>query len=153
MKNPFRAAVSIFILAIAVGCTSVSSFRPYVGTQLDWPTAAGAFVEPGTNGIPIYTTWPDRPYHVLGEFTMTGDILRGTARQICKRHGGDALVMQNLGTLYAGTVHGGATTYFPGANTTLQNSYTFPTYYDQASFVVIKFVERKLSEPVKKRFD
>jgi hypothetical protein len=65
-------AAALVICTLLTGCTTSSGLRAYRGLQQDWPTAPGAVAEE-IEGIPLYRTFPERPYIVLGSLSVTGD--------------------------------------------------------------------------------
>lgn len=72
-NSRFHFIAALFaIAAFATGCTTSSGLRPYRGQPQEWPVAAGAVAEE-IEGIPLYHSFPERPYIVLGTLSVTGD--------------------------------------------------------------------------------
>ena len=93
---------------LSAGCVMRSEFTPYVGKQATWPTAPGAFAKT-FNGVPIYTSYPERPYEVLGSGYLVGAQLadmNAAAARMAKKYNGDAAMIMGqqtkLATVYTG---------------------------------------------------
>jgi len=108
MKSSFLLIVSFFIFA---GCAS-KRYSEFTGSQ-NWVVAAQAMAD-NSYAVPVYRTWPDRPYRVIGSIAFAniqndwkdGDTAH--AARIAKRHGGQAIVMRYGGEFGVGAVAGAA---------------------------------------------
>ena len=102
MKN---VLLSLALLLLS-GC-GTTAFHPYVGQQQNWPTSPGGFVN-SYEGMPVYLTWPPRPYIVLGSMDAAVStrlidpslmhVVVSQARQL----GADAVIVLHRGGAYAG---------------------------------------------------
>ena len=109
--KPAPCLVTLSIAALLTGCAT-GDFTPYSGAQQNWPTAPGAFVKT-QYAVPAYYGLPPRPYVVLGYLDAdTAPIRRkGVVEFAAKRAkeiGGDAIIVQSVGSEYAGTYSTGS---------------------------------------------
>ncbi len=116
-----------------------TDFTPYIGQQLDWPTAPGALVK--TNyAVAIYYNWPAKPYNLLGVI-VARDIAIKQAAQTAKKQGGDALIFRLEETEHRGSVTTSTAQASNFGTIAVANgqSITVPIEIKEASFWVIKF--------------
>jgi hypothetical protein len=149
MKSFTVVVPTLALFALLGGGCASANFTPYQGAQQQWPTAPGGFVET-KHAVPVYYGPPPRPYDVLGHIDATTapvrrhDVVPYAASQ-AKERGGDAIIVMQEGTEYAGTwMNGNARTSgtvsgnrFDG-NTSYQSTAT-PMFKGKASVLVIKF--------------
>jgi hypothetical protein len=102
------ALSSSAVVTVLTGC-AVADFIPYSGQQQNWPTQPGSFVNT-SYAIPAYiSSYPNRPYNVIGYLDATTAPVRrrgvvAFAARRAKELGADAIVVLSQGTEYAGTV-------------------------------------------------
>lgn len=156
MKSKHVAPVLGCIALLLAGCAT-SDFKPYSGTQQDWPTAPGGFIDT-KNALPTYYSPPPRPYIVLGYLdARTAPIRRrGVVRYAASRAkelGGDAIIVLQEGSEYVGTYSGGSaytygsasgysygnSYYGSGSATTSYSGASVPLFAGRASVIIIKF--------------
>lgn len=89
----------LLILAVA-GCSSPMRFSQYSGTRRHWATSTEAMAETSF-ALPVYRTWPDKPYEVLGtlrfenpnQYWDDGVIKAAVAE--AKSKAGDAIIIRH----------------------------------------------------------
>jgi hypothetical protein len=131
------------------GC-AIADFTPYSGQQQNWPTQPGSFVNT-SYAVPAYiSSYPNRPYTVIGYLDATTAPVRrrgvvAFAARRAKELGADAIVVLSQGSEYAGTVStGNAFTngnFFPGGfnATTTGTSVAVPLMRGKAQVLAIKW--------------
>src|SRR5919108_2094683 len=74
-------------------------FTEYSGTWREWPISISSMTEIGF-AVPVYRTWPDRNYEVVGSLKYTNrnkswenDEIREVAKEAMKR-GGNAIILR-----------------------------------------------------------
>jgi hypothetical protein len=100
--NWVRHASSVLTLLFTVLCfagCAIGHYHAYVGAQKKWPTSAGSFADT-VEGVPIFYSFPPRPYFVLGYLeAKTAPIRRHTrfsfAARRAKELGADAIIALN----------------------------------------------------------
>lgn len=156
MKSHLLISFLCCAMVLLSGCAT-SDFRPYSGEQKEWPTSPGAFMET-KNAVPTYYSPPPRPYEILGYLDATTAPIRrrGVVRyaaSCAKKLGGDAIIVLEEGTEYAGTYNSGSaytsanvsgynygnTFYGSGNATTTYSGNSIPMFKGRASVIVIKF--------------
>lgn len=97
MKNWIVIAATVFL----AGCAT-ANFRPYVGKQQAWPTAAGGSIVNTRYDLPVFMCPPSAPYEVLGELKVRGGLHDRSAEEClplaakrAKELGADALLLVN----------------------------------------------------------
>jgi hypothetical protein len=114
----------LLITASLTGCVTKAEFTPYLGQQQPWPTEPGAFAK-NYKGTAVYSTIPERPYTVVGSVDMTGaqlaNMQAGAARAV-RRHGGDAALILEKHSSFAGMIHNSDTTTQGTVNATAVNN-------------------------------
>src|ERR1700678_228702 len=94
------AVLALFFTAICfVGCWAAGDYHAYVGEQKKGPTATGSYADT-VDGIPVFYSFPPRPYVVLGYLeAKTAPIRRHTrfsfAARRAKDLGADAIIAMN----------------------------------------------------------
>jgi len=94
----------LFVLLTCAACHSYDpahpprdpfsdEFRTYTGEQ-NWKTATGSFCR-NVKGVPIYYTFPDRAYDVLGSVTIPEQDEEGLVR-CALAHRADAVFIGNI---------------------------------------------------------
>ena len=136
------------MVTLLSGC-AIADFTPYSGQQQNWPTQPGSFVNTGY-AIPAYiSSYPDRPYNVIGYLDATTAPVRrrgvvAFAARRAKELGADAIIVLAEGQEYAGALStGNAYTtgfvYRGGFNaTTTGTSFAGALYRGRAKVVAIK---------------
>jgi hypothetical protein len=156
MKQATLSSFFVVLLALQSGCAT-SDFKPYSGTQQNWPTAPGGFIET-KYAVTAYYGPPPKPYEVLGYLDATTAPIRrrGVVRYAAnkaKELGGDAIIVLQVGSEYRGTFNSGSSEtsgifngYSQGSSfsgnlnaTTSYNSSSIPLFAGKASVIVIKF--------------
>lgn len=119
-----------------VGCAS-HDYRPYVGAQQNWPTAAGAFVE-RQHDVYVYHGYPPQPYTLMGELVEGVDATDsdevGDAAKAAHRLGADAIIVQDHHIEEHGTVTRGMTT-----SSGTGSMMTQPSDSDNATVLLIRW--------------
>lgn len=103
-----------------MGCAT-AEFKPYVGKQMDWPTAPGSFMEED-KAVPVYFGVPRQRYEVLGflDCEVAPARKRGLiafAAEEAVRREADAVIVVEQGEKYRGSVgsdSGSTTALFSG---------------------------------------
>jgi hypothetical protein len=96
MKSPTKYILGfLLLLVLAQGCDT-PTFTKFSGQNKAWPTS-NALATEVFYGIPVYQTWPNKPYRILGRLELgfrDQDWNRGDfeqAAEITKKLGGDAV--------------------------------------------------------------
>lgn len=133
------------VLLCLNGC-AMADFTPYSGAQQNWPVSPGAFVERKYE-VPVYRGNPERPYKVLGYLSATTAPIRrrGVAAFMARRAhelGGDALILTDSGTSYAGSIETSSVNTFsvPGATSVTGLHTSAPLFGGKGDGIVIKFL-------------
>ena len=101
------AAVGLLASVVITGCAT-ADFTAYSGAQQNWPTDPGVFVKT-QYAVPAYSGLLSRPYSVLGY--LKADIAPVRRKRVvefaaprAKEIGADAIILQNVGSEYQGTI-------------------------------------------------
>jgi len=105
----FVFTVGVFV--VGSGCAA-KRYSQFTGSQ-NWVVASQAMAD-NSYAVPVYHSWPDRPYVVIGSISFAepqnewkdGDTAQ--AARIAKRHGGEAIVMRSGGEFGVGAIAGAA---------------------------------------------
>ena len=130
----------LFFLLLLTGCAT-SKYQPYLGQQQDWPVQKGAFATE-KQGVKIYSTFPERPYDVLGMLDISGDV-GALDQQIIwkvKKVAADAAVVLSDKTVHTGSVLTPTTATTTGAarTTAYVNPYTINATTDYSATTVVQ---------------
>jgi hypothetical protein len=87
------------VMLCLVGCWAAGDYHAYMGEQKKWPTSTGSYADT-VEGVPIFYSFPPRPYVVLGYLeAKTAPIRRHTrfsfAARRAKDLGADAIIALN----------------------------------------------------------
>jgi hypothetical protein len=93
------ALLALICTALGLAGCAIGHYHPYVGAQRKWPTSAGTYADT-VEGVPIFYSFPPRPYVVLGFLeAKTAPIRRHTrfsfAARRAKELGADAIIALN----------------------------------------------------------
>lgn len=93
------ALLALICTALAFAGCAIGHYHTYVGAQKKWPTSAGTYADT-VEGVPIFYSFPPRPYVVLGFLeAKTAPIRRHTrfsfAARRAKDLGADAIIALN----------------------------------------------------------
>lgn len=98
-----RRLLSLLALTLLfAGCASDKfTFSRYSGSPREWPTDRESLAEEGKGyEIPVYRTWPDKPYEVLGSirhkypYRWWNDGTIKDVSKMAKKNGGAAMVIR-----------------------------------------------------------
>ncbi len=96
-----------FILPLCLLTACAAHHYSAVHGSPTWPTTRGAMSD-STHAVPLYRSWPDRPYRVIDRFQFTQNIGdwkdadTTRAAQIAKAKGGDAMILRFAGEFEPG---------------------------------------------------
>jgi hypothetical protein len=93
------ALLALICTALGFAGCAIGHYHTYVGAQKKWPTSAGTYADT-VEGVPIFYSFPPRPYVVLGFLeAKTAPIRRHTrfsfAARRAKELGADAIIALN----------------------------------------------------------
>ena len=102
MPHALILAAALAVLAWPTNvCASKFTFSKYTGDPREWPTERESLAEEGTGyAVPVYRTWPSKPYEVLGSIRYQHpwrwwkDSTIKSAARLAKRNGGEAMVIR-----------------------------------------------------------
>jgi hypothetical protein len=109
-KHPMKSSLTlILLLSLLTSCIS-SHYSNFSG-QRTWPTTKGAMPDT-TYVVPVYRSWPDRPYRVSGSIELGKskndwrDADTAHAALISKGKGADAMIIESADELGWGSIPG-----------------------------------------------
>jgi hypothetical protein len=138
-SRQLKFALLVCASGLLTGCLS-ANYHTYVGAQQDWPISRGGFVNTD-HAIPVYNGLPERPYRVLGAFTLpVGQAPVSPdhwAADVGHRHQADAVCLITSQTRRAGTLKTVDTFAWLDETTT----YTTPVYRTTQTYIAIQFTK------------
>jgi hypothetical protein len=110
MKKPLLFLAACALIA-GNGCAA-KRYSQFTGSQ-NWAVASQAMAD-NSYAVPVYHSWPDRPYVVIGSVSFAepqnewkdGDTAQ--AARMAKRRGGEAIIMRSGGEFGVGAIAGAA---------------------------------------------
>lgn len=137
--NTYPIMLLVSALSLLTGCAT-STFIPYTGEQQAWRTAPGAFSKPTSSGIPIYYSYPDKPYEIIGRLVAVDANDYYLSLQ-AKKYKADAIFIQQNTSSYGGSVAVGSatTSYYPNTSVTTGSAVSVPVYHTATTAFLIRW--------------
>lgn len=111
-RFPYSHLAILAVAVVIAGCSSPLRFSQYSGPTFGYyPNSLGSMSET-TFKIPVYRTWPDRPFKIIGSLRFEdanawwNDDIIGQAAAAGKAKGADALIIRRGAELGVGKIIG-----------------------------------------------